>query len=103
MGRWSQRTRAGGGPPPPSTLISIISFDVADGINTTALYNGVIDSADFGGADFESHPSGANVIGISQLAPNQLSLVWGSDITTDTDFVYNGTVPGVTSPQTIGL
>lgn len=103
MGRWSQRRRAGGGPPLITSGISITLGQI-DGTMTVILtYDGNITAGDFNEASFTTHPSNTSANAISQESVNALNLEFTEDISTDTTISYNGSVVGVTTPQTIAI
>lgn len=97
MGRWSQRTRAGGG----VSINFITRAEIAGSAEVQLTYLSSVDAAQFEPGDFESSPSTEPNNGVSQSGPTGLLLTFNSDVDLDASITYTGGVPGVLRPQTV--
>lgn len=101
MGRSAHRKRTGAGPPTTSALIEITDATVISGTEATLTYSAAVTAAEFTPPDFESLPSAALGLQLTQTGPTQITVEYNADISTDTDVAYSGSVAGVLTPQTI--
>lgn len=96
MGRWAQRTRAGGG---KSGLTVLVYAHKIPTDTITVAWSDVVKAATFSPSNFASAPSNITCTDIAQTAPNRLSLQMDDDISAETSINYIGTAPGVKSPD----
>ncbi|MFZ1057873.1 MAG: hypothetical protein WAP47_01635 [Candidatus Rokuibacteriota bacterium] len=66
-------------------------------------YSAPITAGDFDVTDFHSNPSGFAVDTITQDGAAGLQLLWETDVSHETNYTYDGDVPGVLTPQTVGI
>ena len=88
----------GGGITPLNRMIAASLF-AADTVDVE--YAAAVSAATFNPAAFESTPSTLVADSIQQLATRRIRLTFTDDVNLDTNLVYSGTTPGITTPQTI--
>lgn len=98
MGRWAQRSRAGGGVTP---LNAMQSGRRVDNFNWRITYAAAIDAAELAAGQFISDPSGVTVSSITQIGPREVAIQWDDTTTAETGIEYTGDTPGVLTPQTL--
>lgn len=99
MGRWSQRTRAGGG-----ASLNFMTAAVHDDPETMLVdYLNNVSATAFGLTQFSTVPSGAALLTISQQGAKRIQLTWDQDVSADTQINYQGTVPSLLTPQTLAV
>lgn len=97
MGRWAQRTRAGGG---INELNSILLATKSGSFSALLTYAFNIDATQLGLADFESELSSEQPDSINQIDNRSVELNFAGDISGDTQIVYSGATGGILTPQT---
>jgi len=99
MGRWAQRRRTGGGPPAGAALITITEAEVTDTTEILVSFSANVNAGDFDPTDFTTQPSNATGTVFGAAGANYINTYFDHDITADTTITYNGTAPGVQSPD----
>lgn len=98
MGRWAQASRTGGGPTALNSIRKIVNIG---GATATAEYYQPIGAGAFAAGNFESNPSSAVSLSVSQTADQTVAILFDSSIAGDTSIVYSGSIPNILTPQTI--
>lgn len=97
MGRWAQQKRAGGG---PQTLgyMHLIERGGTDILEVT--FSQVVNSANLTPADFVTLEGGTPASTAINLTPTKVQFNFPIDVDVDEFLVYEGTTPGLITPQT---
>jgi hypothetical protein len=98
MGRWAQRKRSGGS---PTSENFIISATITDPFTITATYQGPVDFNQFDPITFNTDPSAQSADSVDQISSRSILITFLNNLTGDTELLYNGEVPGITTPQTV--
>lgn len=97
MGRWSQRTRAGGG-----ASINFMTLAVHDDPETMLVtYLNNVDATAFTVTSFTASPSTEQSIAITQQSAKVIKVEFLSDVSGDNELIYQGPTPGVLTPQNL--
>lgn len=100
MGRWAQRTRAGGG----ITAANFMTKASIQGpVHIVVDYYRPVDADALIPVAFTSLPSATHADDTINVFPNQISLFFPDPIIGDTDLEYTDGTPGIRTPQTIPL
>jgi len=98
MGRWSQRSRAGGGPGPLNMMLSAR----ITGIDTVlAQYLLATDGTQIDPGGFASQPSSEPGDVIADVTSREIQITFAGNIGGDTRVEYTGDTPRFLTPQTI--
>lgn len=98
MGRWAQRSRAGGGVTP---LNFMISGRRADNFNWRITYASAVDAAALSPAAFTTNAGGVTTSLITQIGTREINIIWDDTTTGEVSVTYNGVTPGIQTPQTL--
>jgi len=99
MGRWAQRKRAGGGGESLNYITNVHSVPGIDTLQVT--YHAPVDPDALDPAAFQSIPSASFGQGKAPNSETQVEIFYGDDISADTTLDYDGTTPGLLTPQTV--
>lgn len=102
MGRWAQRTRAGGTVNNFNQMTEALVTDAPNGL-VEVTYDNPVNGLLFNPNTFTVTGAPEQAIALTQLSANVIELEFPIDITAETDLLYDGVVAGIITPQTIAL
>lgn len=100
MGRWAQRTRAGG-TVNQFNRMTVAHVAVFGNDSCDVTYANPLNAAALTASDFSSQPSTEGGASISQLSANVIRITFSNPVDTDTSLDYGGNAVGFITPDSI--
>lgn len=100
MGRWAQRQRSGGGVNQPITIINVQRVGT---LQLHVTFSKPVDYNNFLTSAFTVEPLGIQQDAVGPVSADTIGLLYGTNITAQTEVTFTGSVANVVSPQTVPL
>jgi hypothetical protein len=98
MGRWAQRTRSGGGITPLNFITTALA---GGGVTIIINYSRPVDGSQLDQSAFTAEPEGEVANNLTQFDEHGIELQFPDDIAPGGTLVYDGSTPGILTPQTV--